>query len=132
MTVVSRCVTLCSLLVLSITCNNADRPTDPSPPSVGIVGTYVAGGPLSYPIQEYTASSRYVLRAGGAFELQYPSLRADYAGTYTDENGRITFRFAADRRWEAIGTFTGDALEVRYNDIMGLSDFEDAVYRRSQ
>jgi hypothetical protein len=150
MTAVVRLGTLLGFLVLPIACHNADRPTGPtsltSPqpstaqppptggPELGLASTYVFSGPLSYPVQNYTATSRYVLRDGGGFSLEYPSLAyiGGYVGTYTYESGRVLFRFAADARWGAVGTFNGDSLEVRYNDIMGLSDFENAVYRRSQ
>jgi hypothetical protein len=44
----------------------------------------------------------------------------------------ITFRFTADSRWDAIGTLSDDSLEVRYNMIMEMSDFENAVYTRSR
>ena len=73
-----------------------------------------------------------MLYNSGAFSLQYASLGGGYVGTYRQENGAITFRFAADPRWDATGTLKGDSLEVRYNVIMELSDFENAVYRRSQ
>jgi hypothetical protein len=148
MTAAPRLETFLAVLVLSVACNG-DRPTTPSslstqqPPTVqplptggvvpaAIAGIYVASGPLSYPISHYTTSSRFVLRDSGGFSLEYPSLRLDYAGTYANENGRVVFRFAADHRWSAVGTFNGDLLEVRYSLIAGLSDFEDAVYRRSQ
>ena len=150
MAVLVRLGTLLALLVVSIACNNAERPTAPSsltqpppatvqspptgggPPASALAGVYVASGALSYPINSYTKMSRYVLRDRGAFSLEYPSLRVDYAGTYTYENGSVMFRFAADDRWSAVGTFNGDLLEVRYSLIAGLSDFEDAVYTRSQ
>jgi hypothetical protein len=150
MAVLVRLGTLLALLVVSISCNNAERPTAPSslssapptivqsppigggPPVSGLAGVYVVSGPLSYPIKNYTTMSRYVLRDGGAFSLEYPSLRLEYGGTYTNENGRVMFRFAADDRWGAVGTFNGELLEVRYSEIAEHSDFEDAAYRRSQ
>ena len=80
----------------------------------------------------YTAASRYVLYENGRFSLQYASLSGEYAGTYLRENGVIAFAFADDSRWGAVGTIRGDSIEVRYGEIMEHSDFEDAVYRRSQ
>lgn len=129
MTALSRCVTLFSLLMLSIACTNADRPTAPSsPPTV-----YIFSGPLgSYPVQPYTSVSKYVLYGNGAFALQSAPFGRDYVGTYRQENGVITFRFAVADRWDATGTLIGDSLEVRYNPWMGGADFEDAVYTRSQ
>jgi hypothetical protein len=149
MTAVVRCGTLISFLALSIACNS-DRPTSPSslptPPTstvqpaptaavptlIGPADTYLFSERLSYPIRDYTVTSKYVLHDNGAFALQYPSIGGEYVGTYRKENGRITFRFSSDGRWDATGTLNGDSLEVRYNVIMELSDFENAVYRRSQ
>jgi hypothetical protein len=134
-------------LLFAFACNSADRPTAPSviptqppradppppppvggPPSSDITGVYVFAESLAYPVQSYTTMSRYVLDDGGTFSLQYPS--GQYAGAYTYEHGRITFRFTADQQWHATGTFNGDSLEVRYDILMELSDFENAVYRR--
>jgi len=146
--IVSRCVTVVTLAVLSIACDPAYLPTAPSslptaasslptplpPPAPPLIvgSTYRFSGPLSYAISAITSESRYLLDDHGSFALQYPQLPRDYRGTYRQDNGVLTFRFADDSRWEAIGTLRGDSLEVRYNLIMGLSDFEDAVYKLSQ
>ena len=142
MTAVVRCGTLVGFLVLSAACNG-DRPTAPSPlptqppptaapPVIGPADIYSFSGRLSYPIRDYTTASRFVLYHNGTFALQYVSLGGEYLGTYRRENGLISFRFVADGRWVATGTLNGDLLEVRYDVIMELSDFENAVYRRSQ
>jgi hypothetical protein len=103
------------------------------PPVPATARVYLADGPLSYPISDYTTASRYVLHDGGTFSLQYPSLGGlQYVGTYRQEDARVTFVFSADGLWDATGTLNGDSLEVRYNLNMELSDFENAVYRRSQ
>ena len=100
---------------------------------MGLAGTYVFSGPLSFPVANYTTTSRYVLRDSGTFLLEYPSLHfGGYPGTYTHENGHLVFRFADDHRWSAVGTFNGDSLEVRYSDIAGHSGFDDAIYRQAQ
>jgi len=148
--IVSRYVTLVSVLVLSAACDYAERPAAPSPvptpppaaivppptrglpPATGPATTYVFERELSYAIRVYTAASKYVLYENGRFSLQYASLSGEYAGTYVQENGVIAFSFAGDSRWGAIGTLRGDSLEVRYTEIMEHSDFENAVYRRSQ
>lgn len=146
MTAVVRCGTLVGVLVLSVACSNANRPTAPSlppstvpppptggpPPLNGSAASYEFSGPLSYPVRPYTTASKYVLSADGAFSLQYPSLGGEYVGTYREEAGRISFGFAADSRWVATGTLTGHSLELRYNVTMEMSDFENAVYSRSQ
>jgi hypothetical protein len=143
-TAVVRCGTLLGFVVLFVACTNTDRPTGASsvfppppvlPPVPATARLYLFDGPLSYPISEHTKASRYVLYNGGTFSLQNPSLgerQREYVGTYRQEDGRINFRFGADGRWDATGTLNGDLLEVRYNLIMGLTDFEDAVYRRAQ
>ena len=74
-----------------------------------------------------------MLYENGAFSLQYPSFSdPGYLGTYRQENDRITLDFNADGSWDASGTLNGDLLEVRYSEMMQHSDFENAVYRRSQ
>ena len=85
---------------------------------------------MSYAVRDYTLTSSYVLNRG-TFSLRYGSLGIEYAGTYRQEGNRIDFIFGSDGRWDAVGTIDGDALEVRYNIIMEMSDFENAVYRPS-
>lgn len=91
-------------------------------------------GPVSYPLSTWTLASRYVLYDDGAFVLQFLSGR-NYTGRYQQQNGDVTFQWdggSAAGPWGATGTMTAEALTVRYNVIMQLSDFEDAIYRRSQ
>jgi hypothetical protein len=98
----------------------------------GPATTYIANGPLSYAISAYTTGSKFVLYDNGNFALLYPNL-LPYVGTFREESGSLTFRFAANNgRWEATGVINGDRLEVRYNGDMELSDFENAAYTRSQ
>jgi hypothetical protein len=69
------------------------------------------------------------------FGLRYEAFGHVYLGTYRQDNAAITFQFhppsTADRV-DATGTLQGDLMEVRYSEIMQHSDFENAVYRRSQ
>jgi hypothetical protein len=152
MIAVIRLGVLLGCLVLSLGCDDANRPTAPSasPPPVvqappfngfpavpSLARVFVFSEPSTYQVRDYTTVSRFVLRQselrqGGAFSLQYGSLGREYVGTYAEADGRITFTFAADARWDAVGTLNGDLLVVRYGLIMELSDFENAVYRRSQ
>jgi hypothetical protein len=83
-------------------------------------------------------ASRYVLFDDGTFALQYLGSQGsfEYHGTYTEANAVITFRWEANQDvaapWRAaIGTLTDDFLTVRYDLIMQLDDFEDAVYVRA-
>jgi hypothetical protein len=138
---VGRSVTLVASLVFAVACGNATLPLSPSsvpasstPAPTVITGTtYLFSTPLSSrAVSHLSAASKFVLDDHGAFTLQYSSLPKDYPGSYRQDNGVLTFRFSGDTRWEATGTMHGDSLEVRYNLEMGLADFEDAVYARSQ
>lgn len=78
--------------------------------------------------------SAYLLYDSGAFALQYSGrVTARYVGSHTRDHGRVDFDFSPpDGRSDAVGTLNGDSLEVQYSDMMQHSDFENAVYRRSQ
>ena len=70
------------------------------------------------------------LYADQTFALEYWSPCVPYAGTYSEENGAITFTW--DTSSSASGILTGQLLTVRYNDRMIHSDFENAVYTQTQ
>src|SRR4051794_21998093 len=81
---------------------------------------------------------RYVIYDDGTFSLQY--LRPDwgffeYLGRYLRTDSLLTLNFNdADttRPWQARRAFGPDSsLTVKYNLLMGLSDFEDGTYRLS-
>ncbi len=143
MTAVMRCGTLLGFLVLSIACSNGERPTAPSPlppqppptagwpPLRGPSDIYLFSGMLDSTYGHYATVSRYVLYDNGTFALQYAH-GFEYIGTYRQENGRIHFDFDANGSSDASGALNDDSLEVRYSDIMLHSDFENAIYRRSQ
>jgi hypothetical protein len=103
------------------------------PPLTGPSRTFAYDHELSYPAQDYTKHSRFILYDTGGFVLQYTSLTGDgYRGGYTQTDGTITFDWegwSVAGPWAATGTLNGDVLTVRYNDIMQWTDFEDAVYR---
>lgn len=128
-----------ALLVLSTTCAG-ESPTAPTPdvsnrtpippyPAVTQAARiYVAVKPSPYP-------SRYVLYDDGTFALQYSRANLEYRGTYHEASGRITFEWAGwsvAGPWGATGSISDDALSVRYNLIMLLTDFEDGVYLRTE
>ena len=151
MTLAVRCGSLVGVLMFALACGT-DRPTAPSAvpsqpttvpptqppqplPSGEPLATYVFSGPLEYAVRGFTTGSQYMLYDNGVFGLRYDAFSHLYLGTYRQENATITFRF--DGGWTgdrgiAAGTLKGDLLEVRYSDIMQHSDFENAVYRRSQ
>jgi hypothetical protein len=111
----------------------APPPAMAFPPLTGPARTFVFDRPLSYPVSHYTKESRFVLHDNGAFVLQYPNIGGSYRGGYTEADGVVTFTWegwSAAGPWGATGTISGDSLTVRYNLIMQLTDFEDAVYVR--
>ena len=143
-----RCGLLIGVLMLGLACGT-EPPTGPGPvptpptitqpppqPPQGPprswgepVATYVFSGPLNYPVSGFTPGSQYLLYDNGGFGLRYDAFAQVYLGTYQQENDTITFQFSGQI---ATGTLKGDLLEVRYSDILQHSDFENAVYRRSQ
>jgi hypothetical protein len=128
----------------------AQPPTPEGLPLGEPVASYVFSGPLDYAIRGFTAGSQFLLYDSGVFGLRYDALPHVYQGTYRQDNATIMFRFddawSWDQGWSclrdsrptrglcpfATGTLKGDLLEVRYGDSMQHSDFENAVYRRSQ
>jgi len=156
MTAFVRCGTLIGLLVLCAACDAprttaptsifpprsstpSPPPMPPEPPLSGPSTTYHFSAPLDYQVRGFTSTSSYVLYDNGAFSLRYESFdEGTYTGSYRQEDGRIIFDFGADGEGsqggqpEAIGTLDGNLLNVRYSDMMQHSDFENAVYRRSE
>ena len=108
--------------------------TLPGPSSQQVQGARVyvyASSP--YQAAAYTRASRFVLYENGTFALQYwsGSQTPEYRGTYTESNGRVSFSWegwSVAGPWGATGVLTSDSLDVTYNIIMSLSDFEDASY----
>jgi hypothetical protein len=113
-------------------------PPPSAPPLSGPSTTYHFSAPLEYPVSGFTTRSSYVLYNNGAFGLRYETPNAfTFTGSYRQEDGRIIFDFGADGQGcggppEAVAMPNGDLLEVRYCALMQLSDFEDAVYRRTE
>lgn len=153
MTAVVRFGTLVGFLLVGLACGTADRLTSPTPvppavtvqppPTVQPLPTvqvpagssrYDFAGPLTHRVASYTTTSVYVLNPAGTFALRYPELSATlaYVGTYQQDGDHISFRFSSDGRWEAEGTLNDDSLTVRYNIIMEMSDFDNAIYKRTQ
>jgi hypothetical protein len=84
------CGSLIAVLVLGLACGT-ERPTAPSvvspPPATASsprpaptppplppgqpAATYIYGGPLDYPVREFTDRSEYLLYDSGAFALRY-------------------------------------------------------------
>jgi len=111
-------------------------PATPPPATVfpaltGASRTFTFERELSYHVRDYTKQSRFVLYDDGAFVLQYIGLSIEYRGGYTSTNGVIDFKWEGTSTagpWSATGTLAGDLLTVQYNELMELSDFENAVY----
>jgi hypothetical protein len=150
-----RCGAVLALLMLGIGCSDSVSPTAPTAPTPPTASPplpapgsdfpavlrpariYLFASELSYPVSDYTRTSRFVLYDDGSFALQYlQSLGSfEYRGKYTEANGLITFEWegwSAAGPWGATGSRSDDSLSVRYNVIMELTDFENAVYRRTQ
>jgi hypothetical protein len=107
-------------------------PAPPSnfPPLTGPFRTFVFARDLSFRVADYTRTSQFVLYDNGAFELQYIGL-GSYRGQYTLSDDTVVFEWegwSTAGRWEATGTLRGGELAVRYNLVMQLTDFDDAVY----
>jgi hypothetical protein len=121
----------------STTLPSPPAPTPPPPatfpPLSGPSRTFGFDRELSHPVSSYTKESRFVLYDTGAFVLQFVGLGIEYRGGYTEANGFIVFEWEGWNiagPWGATATVNGDSLTVRYNLIMQLTDFEDAVYVR--
>jgi hypothetical protein len=136
---------LLAVLLLSIACRGGGpaSPTPrteatipaPTPPPSGPSRVFAFDHELSYPVSDYTRRSRFVLYDNGTFVLEFPvcNCQGEYRGTYTAAAEDITFNWegwSVAGPWGATGTLEGDILTVRYNAIMQLTDFEEAVYRR--
>lgn len=115
----------------------------PSPIPSGFHGVvkparvFVFDRELSYPVRNFTVGSRFVLYDDGSFALQYSNAAStgEYRGRYKEVDGNITFEWegwSIAGPWGASGSVTANSLTVRYNFIMQMSDFEDAVYRRTE
>jgi hypothetical protein len=91
---------------------------------------------LLYSVRTFTVGSRFVLYDDGSFALQYLNApTGEYRGRYKEVDGNITFEWegwSTAGPWGASGSLTANSLTVRYNLIMEMSDFEDAVYRRTE
>ncbi len=108
------------------------EPAPPPPTSMPLTGpsmTYVFSAPVSYPVGNFTVGSRYVVYENGAFVFSYDTLSVSYVGSYTRENEHLLLWFGSKG---AVATLVGDLFEVRYDDLLQQSDFENAVYKRSQ
>lgn len=142
-------ITLGALLVTLAGCKDSPLPVESStpPPSQPPSGAQILTGfpAPSSPAGIYDrtspsvipGNSRYVIYENGTFSLQY--VRPDwgffeYRGRYSRTDSAITFQFdgwSSMGPWLAGGIFAGDSLTVKYNEVMGLSDFEDGVYIQS-
>src|SRR5262245_48897926 len=106
------------------------RPSFPDPSGPSRVFTFARG--VAPHVMDDTRHSQFSLYDNGAFALRYVSTGAEYRGGYTEADGVITFEWEGWSRagpWMASATLTSDTLSVRYNTVMQLTDFEDAVYR---
>jgi hypothetical protein len=76
-----------------------------------------------------------VLYDSGAFVLEFVNLEVEFRGRYVEASGVVDFSWEGSSvagPWGATGTMNGDSLEVHYNVVMQMNDFEDAVYARTR
>ena len=117
-----------------------DRPAAPGlPPTseVSTPGLYSRVTPHQVTSLNFHGGSleeRYVFEQDGEFRLQFESARYgdfEYLGHAT-RSGDLLYQlnFEADPRWTALAGFVGNCLIVDYDEVMDLSDFEDAEYCR--
>jgi hypothetical protein len=127
-------------LLFSFGCGQTVPTTPPGPAQAlansrlsGPLRTFTFSPHTSFPVSHYTTLSSLRLYDNGAFALDYSS--GSYTGTYAERDGAVLFTWdagSAGGAWGAAGTVSGDALTVRYNMVMQLSDFEDALYVRAR
>ena len=140
---------LVSAVGIGAACADSRSPTMPSPPTASLprpepafpavtrpARVFSFSRELNYAVSGYTVGSRFVLYDDGGFALQYlqSAGSSEYRGTYVENGRSINFAWegwSAAGPWGATGELTGDLLAVRYNLIMELSDFENAVYVRT-
>lgn len=141
---VYRCV--CVALLLSAACGSSvptaptavpqpvavalQPPAAPFPPLTGSSRTFNFERELSYRVHDYTTKSQVILYDNGAFVLRFDGIGA-YRGAYSQAGGALAFAWegwSPAGVWQASGTLDKESLAVRYNDIMRMTDFEDAVY----
>ena len=150
-TTILRSAVLGLLLVLPIACADAVSPAGPTPRPPQIPPAPVQPAdfpallkpgrifgsptPLSFPLQPYTVGSRFVLYDDGTFALQYYAGSLEYRGEYAEHNHSITFEWegwSTAGPWGAVGSLGDRTLTVRFNLVMQMSDFEDAIYTRQE
>ena len=106
-------------------------PVGPIPPATGPYREFTYAS-ADIPPTSNTVNSRFLLYDNGSFTLRYTNVQ--YRGIYVETAREIMFTWegsSVTAPWSATGTLNGDALTVRYNAIMVLSDFEDATYKRT-
>lgn len=153
-----RCRALLAIVILASACADRITPTGPTTPSETIASGPTSPTPpspsdfpavsrpariyfaraLTRPVHEWTIDSRYVLYDDGTFALQQSQSRGsfEHRGTYTEADAVVTLRWQVNQTVPApwrptTGTLMDAFLTVRYDSIMVLDGFEDAVYTRT-
>lgn len=134
-----RCsVPVFALLLISAACS-VSGPSAPSVTNPPVTNSRLSGplrafsfaSQIAYPVSHSTQQSSVRLYDNGAFALDYSS--GSYVGSYTERDGSVVFEWEAGSMggaWGATGKLSGETLAIRYNAVMQLSDFEDAIYLR--
>ena len=136
-------------LVLLLACDDdsyGSTPTAPAvrhaPPSTEPTGSLPVTEPATPGTYERTTlalgrlDSQIVFESSGAFRLEYGGSGADgfgYPGTYARQGDWYLLDFegwSTAGPWEAYASFGGKCVDVRFNMVMVLSDFEDGRFCR--
>jgi hypothetical protein len=119
---------------------SSPAPPPPPPPPPTTLPVSEAATPGTYervsPLYPGSPASRFVISGDGTFSLEYGSASGGgfpYPGTYTREGDWYVLDFegwSTAGPWLASASFGGSCLEVRFNVVMQLTDFEDGRFCR--
>ena len=102
-----------------------------TPPVDTPTRTFVYSGPAGHAVSSWTERSSLVLGSDGRFALVSGQNGYPYRGWFTQSGNQVTFQWEGVSRagpWGAEGVINDGALTMRYNLVMQMTDFEDAVY----
>jgi hypothetical protein len=110
-----------------------DVPPPPgwTPPVDTPTRTFSYSGPAGHEVSAWTRQSSLVLGSDGRFALAYSDTGSQYRGWFSQSGHLVTFLWEGSSGagpWGAEGVLGDGTLTIRYNLVMQMTDFEDAVY----